>query len=579
MESSTTSNSSDAEAIRAAGYLRVSTEEQVKHGWNLNADRERIEATIAERGWTLVEMYDDGGRQGDDPERPAFNRMLADVDQFDVLLLRDLDRFSRKLAIYATATDALVDSDVTLYEFAGDEGTGIRKLDLSDDDDRTLADMKAVLAASEKRKIKKRVRQAKSARARAGLHPGGKRPYGYTLEPTGATGKNGKPITALVPHPTERQVVVRIFQMAEGTSQRKIAQILNEEGIPASKGGRWSQSQIARLLGSPLYLGKLRRKVGGQWEINEGKHDPIVDDPEFPDLWQRVNNCRAMPERRVGGRPLASSHLLTRGLLRCGWCGSGLIPVPAYIKSRHEKYICIGRRDHGPEFCRMPSIRRDVVDETLLGQLTSRYFDLDGARERIREGQASQLPLAKAAVAEAQRELAAAEARIRKVERGWQDDVINDADYQRQTDQLRDELAGAQHALTQAKDRVVKINAAGATTDAEEALLRHLADLKQLVLSTVDQARDIEGLRTVIRQLFASVELCPPERPFGHGAKGEHIASDAVTDEEGDPMIGSYRLLIRMRPEMVDADWRPIKAQLPEVPANTGEELTSPTCR
>ena len=61
-----------SEPVRAAGYIRVSTEEQRKHGWNLGADRERIERTVAERGWTLHAIYDDGGLQGDDPTRPGF---------------------------------------------------------------------------------------------------------------------------------------------------------------------------------------------------------------------------------------------------------------------------------------------------------------------------------------------------------------------------------------------------------------------------------------------------------------------------------------------------------------------------
>jgi DNA invertase Pin-like site-specific DNA recombinase len=104
--------------------------------------------------------------------------MLAEVDQIDVLIVRDLDRFSRRLAIYATAVDTLIEANVVLYEFVGD-GTGIRQLDLTDGDDRALADVKAVFAQMENAKIKRRVRQAKQARAKAGLHPGGKCPYGY----------------------------------------------------------------------------------------------------------------------------------------------------------------------------------------------------------------------------------------------------------------------------------------------------------------------------------------------------------------------------------------------------------------
>lgn len=346
----------------------------------------------------------------------------------------------------------------------------------------------------EKAKIKRRVRQAKAARAKAGGHPGGRRPYGYRYE--------SEP-SRLVVDPVEAGVVRRMFALAETTSQRKIARILNAEGIASSTGARWAQSVVARVLGSPLYLGKIRRRrPDGGWELHDGQHEPIVDEA----LWQRVNRSRGTPERRAGGRPSASGHLPTRGLLRCGSCGLAMIPVASH-RGRAETYKCIGRRDHGPEFCRQPSVRRTLIDEALLGELTSRYFDLDGARDRLREQQAAELPIAQAAVVDAEREVAAAEARIARVDRGWQDGVLSDAKYQRQGAALEDELAGAKEAVEQARGRVEQITEAGTATDAEEALLPQLADLKALVSGTVDHARDVESLRTVIRTLFERIIL------------------------------------------------------------------------
>ena len=540
------------ELTRAAGYVRVSTEEQRRDGWNLEADRSRIEATIIEQNWDRHAIYDDGGQQGDDPDRPGFFQMLAEVDQFDVLIIRDLDRFSRKLAIYASAVDDLVAAGVTLYEFAGD-GTGIKRLDLNDEDDRALADVKAVFAQLEKAKIKRRVRQAKDARAKAGGHPGGKRPFGYQYPPRDL---DDRPAPLMV-DPLEAAVVRRMFEMAQATSQRKIAAILNAEGIPASLGGRWTQSTVARVLGSPLYIGKIRRKVAGEWEWFDGQHDAIIDE----DLWRRVNASRATKERRAGGRPMKSNHLLTRGLLRCGLCGSAMQPVASY-NGRPEVYKCLGRQSHGPGFCRQPSVHRALIDDALLAQLTSRYFDLDGARDRLRERQATELPNAEAAVAEAEHEVAAAEARIARVTRGWQDDVITDDEYRRQSAALRDELAGAKEAVTQARGFVEQIKAAGATTDAEEALLRLLADLKALVSGTVDEARDVESMRTVIRQLFEQIDLVSPNQPFGPISSP---GGGVVIPHDGLPQPAPYWLLPHLRPQMVD--WRafePIRQPLPE---------------
>lgn len=238
---------------------------------------------------------------------------------------------------------------------------------------------------------------------------------------------------------------------------------------------RRSSGTVARILGKPLYLGKIRRKVGGVWEVFDGAHEAIVD----KDLWKRVNKSRASAPRRAGGRPLVKGvHLCTRGLPRCGQCGSAMIPVNRPRRDGQEAYLCIGHRDHGPDFCTQLSVRREMVDEPLLAELTSRYFDLDGARDRLRERQATEMALA--ALSEAELELQRCDARLAKITRGWQDEVISDAEFKKQRSALLSEREGAEAAVDQTRRKVQAIETMTATTDAEEALLSHLADLKRM---------------------------------------------------------------------------------------------------
>lgn len=75
-----------------------------------------------------------------------------------------------------------------------------------------------------------------------------------------------------------------------------------------------------------------------------------------------------------------------------------------------------------------------------------------------------------------------------KVTRGWQDEVVGDAEYMRQRSELAEELAAARPGLG-----FDEIRSAGAGSDAEEALLRHLADLKALASGTVDEAQVVEA--------------------------------------------------------------------------------------
>src|SRR3989442_9442239 len=90
---------------RCAIYTRKSSEEGLEQDFNsLHAQREACEAFIrsqAGEGWKLIRShYDDGGISGGTMERPALQRLLADIRQglLDVLVVYKVDRLTRALA-------------------------------------------------------------------------------------------------------------------------------------------------------------------------------------------------------------------------------------------------------------------------------------------------------------------------------------------------------------------------------------------------------------------------------------------------------------------------------------------------
>ena len=93
---------------RCAIYTRKSSEEGLEQDFNsLKAQREACEAFIksqAGEGWRLVKTaYDDGGLSGGTMERPALQRLLADINQglVDVVVVYKVDRLTRSLADFA----------------------------------------------------------------------------------------------------------------------------------------------------------------------------------------------------------------------------------------------------------------------------------------------------------------------------------------------------------------------------------------------------------------------------------------------------------------------------------------------
>jgi site-specific DNA recombinase len=81
-----------ARKLRCAIYTRVSTDENLDQTYNsLHAQADACGAFIASQraeGWTLnPDHYDDGGFSGGTLERPALQRLLADIeaDQIDIV--------------------------------------------------------------------------------------------------------------------------------------------------------------------------------------------------------------------------------------------------------------------------------------------------------------------------------------------------------------------------------------------------------------------------------------------------------------------------------------------------------------
>ncbi|WLR54320.1 recombinase family protein [Mesobacillus subterraneus] len=56
--------------MKVAIYIRVSTDEQAKHGYSIAAQEERLIAYCKSQDWEVVKIYKDEGFSAKDLERP-----------------------------------------------------------------------------------------------------------------------------------------------------------------------------------------------------------------------------------------------------------------------------------------------------------------------------------------------------------------------------------------------------------------------------------------------------------------------------------------------------------------------------
>src|SRR5688500_10378425 len=79
-------------ALRAVGYVRVSSEGQASEGFSLADQRKRVAAHADAAGYDLLTVYEDAGASGKTTERPALAALLAAAErrEFDVLIVMKL---------------------------------------------------------------------------------------------------------------------------------------------------------------------------------------------------------------------------------------------------------------------------------------------------------------------------------------------------------------------------------------------------------------------------------------------------------------------------------------------------------
>jgi DNA invertase Pin-like site-specific DNA recombinase len=79
----------------AYGYVRASTIEEVKQGSN-ERQKELIEKFCKERGYDL-KIYEDQAKSGASTDRPAFQKMLTELDGANIMVVAKIDRMARSL--------------------------------------------------------------------------------------------------------------------------------------------------------------------------------------------------------------------------------------------------------------------------------------------------------------------------------------------------------------------------------------------------------------------------------------------------------------------------------------------------
>jgi site-specific DNA recombinase len=229
--------------MKALGYIRVSSDDQVQEGVSLDAQRARIATWCEMSGADLVGVVEDAGISGTVPlaNRPNGFRIealfRARAPEIDAVVVVRLDRLSRDAADALRYLKAFSNGKVGLVSIAD-------RLDLSSPQGRAMAGMGAIFSELERNLIAQRTAEA-LGQLRATGRVYGSLPFGFS-EDRGY----------LVPDETEQAILGRIVDLREGgSSYLAIANDLNRDGIAAKRGGLWYGMSVRSVLRTSKLVG------------------------------------------------------------------------------------------------------------------------------------------------------------------------------------------------------------------------------------------------------------------------------------------------------------------------------------
>lgn len=336
---------SAAETLKAAIYVRVSTQQQVDKV-SLPVQREEL-LNYARYALNISDcvVFEDAGYSAKNTDRPDYQRMMARVrtGEFSHILVWKIDRISRNLLDFAAMYAELKKLGVTFV-------SKNEQFDTSSAMGEAMLKIILVFAELERNMTSERVSAIMLSRANGGVWNGGKIPFGYTYD------KEARQFSI---NEDEAQIVRHIYDLYESIrSLTIVAKELNGKGIRSRTGKPWNPTTVRTMLTNPFYAGTYRYnyrdesnksfsvKAESEWVLVLDHHPAIVS----ADRQEAIAAILQSKKRGGVGAGVTyqrkNTHIFA-GLLKCGCCGSTMVSTIDRERSdgwRPSVYVCARRR-------------------------------------------------------------------------------------------------------------------------------------------------------------------------------------------------------------------------------------------
>lgn len=385
---------------RAALYCRLSSDDAyLGESGSIKTQRALLTQYCKENNIPVYDVYTDDGFSGTNFERPAFKRMLNDLESHraNLVIVKDLSRFGREYA------------QMGMYIENDFEDWNIRfisigeNIDTLNGTDEILMPITNVINSQYAKECSRKTKQAHRALAKEGKFIGSRAPFGYIKDP--------KDRHHLIVDEEAALVVRSIFKMfCDGIGYVRMTKILREKMIlnPQAyfnknnpdyyKSDYWRQNfdwhatSIRVILNNPVYLGQTtfgRTKVKGktkkkkiatdesEWIVVENTHEPIIDKA----TWNLAHDI--MKNRRRETK--SGETQMFAGLVKCSDCGSALNVSRNAKTGKYTSFSCWVYKNYGKERCTSHSIGYKTLYNIVLENIRRQAECASGQKEKYLE--------------------------------------------------------------------------------------------------------------------------------------------------------------------------------------------------
>lgn len=389
------------EQLNTAVYIRLSREDG-DGTESLSVGNQRLlltEYVNKQADLHLYDIYIDDGYTGTNFKRPAFQRMIADIEKKRIrcIVVKDLSRLGRMAKVSEYINDYFPDKGVRFISV--DDGVDRKCCDIDPGGDMMI-DVKNMVNGFYPKDISKKVRSTFRAKQNIGQFIGAFASFGYVK----ATDDHNR----LEIDEYAAGIVRRIFEMyISGMGQNTIAKVLNDEGIPCPSEYKkecglnyhnsnrlettsyWTYSTIRNILHNELYIGNMVQNKNfrqmckknavslprDQWIIVEGTHEAIID----RNTW---DIAQGLLKRNTRQTMLSQNVHIFAGFLKCGDCGRAMVKIK---RKGTITFNCGSYNRYGRKFCSIHSITEQELERIVLDDLNLIIKSLKNIRQMIEE--------------------------------------------------------------------------------------------------------------------------------------------------------------------------------------------------